>query len=1273
VPGLIQLQADAMSLAAGQVVADDGAVAIAPLTAGATLSFDAATVAGHLSLTQADLDAIQTVGALGANNGPLGTQTLVLGSLDGATASASTGRLEINAGMALGGIASTLSLFSAGDVVEQGAGAVSVNALTGAALNGHIVLNGANTVARIGGLATVGAFATAGNFVSGLSGGAIDIVDYRDLSVVAPVIATVGSVGIVVHAGAGTPGTLGNASTIQAAAAVGLSADQDIDTTGSVVAGTNAALDAGRDINNGGRVEAGSDASLVAGQNIGNDGVVHGGNDAGLTASNDIDNRGLVDAVRDANLSAQGDIGNGGTVAAGRNTTMAAGTGIVQTGGAILAGESSTGTVTLVAPSITQTGGVIATRPGGGGDMVRLAADGTGSGAGTIALGGALAASQLVLSASGDIDETGTITAGLLTGTAGIAPGGDLPNGTLGSARLTGATPGANRIATLGAFVTTGSLSLSDGQALTIAGPVMTGVIAAANPQVGSNRFGATISVPDDSITVVSNLTAGAAAPGAPAGLVLPGGDIVLSAGGAIVIPGAIEAAADANGGGTLTTTGGSSINESGAISAAVLAGSAGGAANFAGDGAASNAIRSLGAFTAGDFGLTDGSDLLVAGPVTAGAGSVALTTHAGHGTAGTLTNGAVVTAIGNVSLAADADARSGGAVTAGQAVTMRAGGTLAVSGPVSAASDVTLAAGADLVQTSGAITAGRDAALGAGRGITQQAGGTMGAARAVSMTANAITLAGSTVAGSAVALDARTDITQAGIIRAGSDAALSAGHDITQQAGGTISAGETVSLAAGQAPPGTLGGLTLGGIISGATVRLSAPQDIVETGAISAATLSGNAGLAPSAALPDGVLGSATLTGATPGANRIGTLGAFLTTGSLVVNDGQALTIAGPVTTGAIAAANADVAGRTFGATITAPAIAVAGQLTAGLPAPGASGASLPGGDVILTAGGSIELAGILAAQPGSNGGGSFAVTAGAGLHQSGGAVIAGVLRGAAGGSVTLDAGQNRIGSIGDFTVLPAATGNFRLTDTGNLRLAGTLTSNLIVISDTAGQVILDDGAAIVTGGIARPDGAFRAPVESDGGAFLTDFVQLGRSTVTGIHGGPSTLVITALANGSILFDSRTSSSGLYAPETWLVLTLGNPSGVGTLGSARGNVFVRSLDLQFRGTGGQSDLGGTIANLSGAVAAGSAGISPRMDANYRFNACPIHSVHCVILAVEGLPPGSPLEDFSIAVLADRDSDEDLLLPIISDRDYTLTGGKGDHDLLLPIISDRDY
>jgi hypothetical protein len=79
------------------------------------------------------------------------------------------------------------------------------------------------------------------------------------------------------------------------------------------------------------------------------------------------------------------------------------------------------------------------------------------------------------------------------------------------------------------------------------------------------------------------------------------------------------------------------------------------------------------------------------------------------------------------------------------------------------------------------------------------------------------------------------------------------------------------------------------------------------------------------------------------------------------------------------------------------------------------------------------------------------------------------------------------------------------------------------------------------------------------------------------------------------------------------------------------------------------------------------------MDANYRFNSCPIHSVHCVILAVEGLPPGSPLEDFSIGVLADRDSDEDLLLPIISDRDYTLTGGKGDHDLLLPIISDRDY
>ncbi len=155
-PGVIELQADAMSLANGLVSAPDGMITISRLTPG-TLSLDPVTVSGNLSLTQADLGSIRT---LGVTTGPLGTQTVALGSLDGLAPDPNTSQLQINGRIySFAQVAHTLALLSTGDITETAAGtpgAVAVTALTGAAPNGHIDLSGGNLIAQTGNFATVG-------------------------------------------------------------------------------------------------------------------------------------------------------------------------------------------------------------------------------------------------------------------------------------------------------------------------------------------------------------------------------------------------------------------------------------------------------------------------------------------------------------------------------------------------------------------------------------------------------------------------------------------------------------------------------------------------------------------------------------------------------------------------------------------------------------------------------------------------------------------------------------------------------------------------------------------------------------------------------------------------------------------------------------------------------------------------------------------------------------------------------------------------------------
>ena len=111
--------------------------------------------------------------------------------------------------------------------------------------------------------------------------------------------------------------------------------------------------------------------------------------------------------------------------------------------------------------------------------------------------------------------------------------------------------------------------------------------------------------------------------------------------------------------------------------------------------------------------------------------------------------------------------------------------------------------------------------------------------------------------------------------------------------------------------------------------------------------------------------------------------------------------------------------------------------------------------------------------------------------------------------------------------------------------------------------------------------------------------------------------------------------------------------TGPGQGGRAAGNVFLKALTVIYPPGGGVSaDLFGTINQLGGQAAAGSGDVSPTPDSTVRLNNCPIHSVSCVLLPVQTIPAANPLQNFSVGSMFNRSDDDDLLLPIVSDKDY---------------------
>jgi filamentous hemagglutinin family protein len=358
--------------------------------------------------------------------------------------------------------------------------------------------------------------------------------------------------------------------------------------------------------------------------------------------------------------------------------------------------------------------------------------------------------------------------------------------------------------------------------------------------------------------------------------------------------------------------------------------------------------------------------------------------------------------------------------------------------------------------------------------------------------------------------LNAAGSIANNGLIEAvANNTSLIAGTSISNN--GTAIAGNTAMLSTGLTAPAQIAnGIDVAGLVNAPTVIATAAGTIVETGTLIATLLTGSAG------------GSVSLTGAgNPTANRVAILGTFdsnltfsLSPGFLL-RDGQALTVAGPVTDHATSNASGVTltvaqpgSFNGYGAvslTLSGPVSANARTGTVRLEATG---------DVIQTPGiaGNIITAGTLVTQAGH-----IPDTEPTG-HPPGAALAS--LPGS-GSSVSLP-NANLIMSLAS----ASAAGNLTLTDVTNLTITGPIT--------VGGVFALTDTGNLTIGG-ASSIGASAATVVDNGSATIAGAITSSGTaalTVAGTLGISGTLAagtaITITDEDAITFGGLLSAPGI-------------------------------------------------------------------------------------------------------------------------------------------------
>jgi hypothetical protein len=387
------------------------------------------------------------------------------------------------------------------------------------------------------------------------------------------------------------------------------------------------------------------------------------------------------------------------------------------------------------------------------------------------------------------------------------------------------------------------------------------------------------------------------------------------------------------------------------------------------------------------------------------------------------------------------------------------------------------------------------------------------------------------------------------------------------------------------------------------------------------------------------GRAGTATLGNA---GNTIASLGPFSTTAGFALVNDKSLLVAGPV--------------QDTGATSTLALTTRTGDIT------------LAGN---VSAGNVVDL-----------------ISAGA-INQTGGALVARTLTGSAGTVASLidaplTADKNVVSFLGPFS---APAGAIVLVDSVPLTINGALTARTIAIIATGSISLASD---ITTGGLpifttAVPADITANPLGTAGGAFFFVSPDAGgnssftaNSKVSSLNDAAASLFVSMPAQGG-----NAVLTNLNAPGTDFLLSLGS-------GNASGQVTVRNLVVV--GAGGQVNFtNSTVQGFTGSAAALAAQSFPPANPAYLVNGCEI-GVGCIIplttnLGVlaqgvtvssgisnivssliedavaalvqsaqeanpRGVPILNPMRDLSGGPLRDRQTDPDLLLPNVSEKDY---------------------
>ena len=399
---------------------------------------------------------------------------------------------------------------------------------------------------------------------------------------------------------------------------------------------------------------------------------------------------------------------------------------------------------------------------------------------------------------------------------------------------------GANLVATLGAFTNTGSgdITLDDGEALTVTGPV----------NAGSGNL--TLATTSGNIAVQGQLTTGAQA--------------------------------------TLNSAGALGESGAGAITAASLTGSAVGGVTLNG----ANKISTLDAFTntgSGDFALTDGRTLTVSGDINPASGNIDLTTTTG---------GMAIDAALDASTIV---LSSAGSVTQNQAITannldlLGAGGSYTLTNSSNAIGTLAANTGSLNVTNKSTLIVN---AVGATGGVTTTGNATLASATGGIEIENLVSSNGRVTLNSAGPLGE----VGSGAIDAASLAGSTVGGATLNGSNLIAALGPFVNTLTGNVSIKDNEALTINGnvdVVTGSVQTPFGPQPVGALTLISTGALSeSGTGRIVAGTFMGSSTGGATLNGA----NLITTIGSFANSGSgnIGFTNAETLTVAGPVNAGA-------------------------------------------------------------------------------------------------------------------------------------------------------------------------------------------------------------------------------------------------------------------------------------------------------------------------------------------------------------------------------------